>query len=126
MSVLTAKVAGVKRIATCAPPYQGGPNPAIVVAQDLGGADVTVEIPSDVAADEPAAEQAARGYGHTLREILQQRRDALVALAEQLMVIESVDAQQLQQILLTALGIDGVRPAMRTHHSIQVNEAIFD
>ena len=39
MSVVTAKVAGVKRIATCAPPYQGGPNPAIVVAQDLGGAD---------------------------------------------------------------------------------------
>jgi sulfopropanediol 3-dehydrogenase len=39
MSVVTAEVAGVKRIATCAPPYQGGPNPAIVVAQDLGGAD---------------------------------------------------------------------------------------
>ncbi len=39
MSVVTAKVAGVKRIVTCAPPYQGGPNPAIVVAQDLGGAD---------------------------------------------------------------------------------------
>jgi sulfopropanediol 3-dehydrogenase len=39
MSVVTAKVAGVKRIITCAPPYEGGPNPAIVVAQDLGGAD---------------------------------------------------------------------------------------
>ena len=39
MSVVTAKVAGVKRIATCAPPYEGGPHPAIVVAQDLGGAD---------------------------------------------------------------------------------------
>ena len=39
MSVVTAKVAGVKRIATCAPPYKGEPNPAIVVAQDLGGAD---------------------------------------------------------------------------------------
>jgi sulfopropanediol 3-dehydrogenase len=39
MSVVTAKVAGVKRIVTCAPPYQGEPNPAIVVAQDLGGAD---------------------------------------------------------------------------------------
>ena len=39
MSVVTAKVAGVKRIATCAPPYEGEPNPAIVVAQDLGGAD---------------------------------------------------------------------------------------
>ncbi len=39
MSVVTAKVAGVKRIITCAPPYEGKPNPAIVVAQDLGGAD---------------------------------------------------------------------------------------
>ena len=39
MSVVTAKVAGVKRIITCAPPYEGRPNPAIVVAQDLGGAD---------------------------------------------------------------------------------------
>jgi len=39
MSVVTAKVAGVKRIITCAPPYEGEANPAIVVAQDLGGAD---------------------------------------------------------------------------------------
>ena len=39
MSVVTAKAAGVKRIATCAPPYRGEPHPAIVVAQDLGGAD---------------------------------------------------------------------------------------
>ena len=39
MSVVTADVAGVKRIVTCAPPYEGEPNPAIVVAQDLGGAD---------------------------------------------------------------------------------------
>jgi sulfopropanediol 3-dehydrogenase len=39
MSVVTAKVAGVKRIITCAPPYQGRPNPAIVAAQHLGGAD---------------------------------------------------------------------------------------
>ncbi|MDE0373834.1 MAG: histidinol dehydrogenase [Rhodospirillales bacterium] len=39
MSVVTAKVAGVQRIITCAPPYKGEPNPAIVVAQDLGGAD---------------------------------------------------------------------------------------
>ncbi|NQW10129.1 MAG: histidinol dehydrogenase [Alphaproteobacteria bacterium] len=39
MSVVTAKVAGVGRIATCAPPYQGRPNPAIVAAQHLGGAD---------------------------------------------------------------------------------------
>ncbi len=39
MSVVTAKVAGVKRIVACAPPYQGKPSPAIVVAQDLAGAD---------------------------------------------------------------------------------------
>ncbi|MCY4428849.1 MAG: histidinol dehydrogenase [Rhodospirillales bacterium] len=39
MSGVTAKVAGVQRIITCAPPYEGEPNPAIVVAQDLGGAD---------------------------------------------------------------------------------------
>ena len=40
MSVITAKVAGVGRIATCAPPYQGKPAPAIVAAQHLAGADV--------------------------------------------------------------------------------------
>jgi len=39
MSVLTAKVAGVKRIATCAPPFEGRPAPAIVAAQHLAGAD---------------------------------------------------------------------------------------
>ena len=39
MSVVTANVAGVKRIAACAPPYEGKPSPAIVVAQDLAGAD---------------------------------------------------------------------------------------
>jgi sulfopropanediol 3-dehydrogenase len=39
MSVVTAKVAGVPRIITCAPPFEGRPSPAIVVAQDLGGAD---------------------------------------------------------------------------------------
>jgi sulfopropanediol 3-dehydrogenase len=39
MSVVTAKVAGVERIITCAPPFQGEPNPAIVIAQDMGGAD---------------------------------------------------------------------------------------
>jgi sulfopropanediol 3-dehydrogenase len=39
MSVVTAKVAGVPRIATCAPPYQGRPAPAIVAAQKLAGAD---------------------------------------------------------------------------------------
>ena len=39
MSVVTAKVAGVKRIATSAPPYQGRPAAAIVAAQHLAGAD---------------------------------------------------------------------------------------
>ncbi len=40
MSVVTAKVAGVPRIVTCAPPYKGRPAPAIVAAQHLAGADV--------------------------------------------------------------------------------------
>ncbi len=40
MSVITAKVAGVPHIATCAPPYQGKPASAIVAAQYFGGADV--------------------------------------------------------------------------------------
>ncbi len=39
MSVITAKVAGVKRIVTCAPPFHGKPAPAIVAAQYLAGAD---------------------------------------------------------------------------------------
>ena len=39
MSVITAKVAGVQRIITCAPPYHGRPAPAIVAAQHLAGAD---------------------------------------------------------------------------------------
>jgi sulfopropanediol 3-dehydrogenase len=39
MSVITAKVAGVPRIITCAPPYQGQPAPAIVAAQHMAGAD---------------------------------------------------------------------------------------
>jgi sulfopropanediol 3-dehydrogenase len=39
MSVITAKVAGVDRIVTCAPPYHGKPAPAIVAAQLLAGAD---------------------------------------------------------------------------------------
>ncbi|TAL75720.1 MAG: histidinol dehydrogenase [Burkholderiaceae bacterium] len=39
MSVLTAKVAGVKRILSCAPPFEGKPSPAIVAAMALGGAD---------------------------------------------------------------------------------------
>ena len=39
MSVVTAKVAGVREIITCAPPYQGKPADAIVAAQSMGGAD---------------------------------------------------------------------------------------
>jgi sulfopropanediol 3-dehydrogenase len=39
MSVVTAKVAGVPRIITCAPPYKGKLAPAIVAAQHLAGAD---------------------------------------------------------------------------------------
>ena len=39
MSVLTAKVAGVKRIVATAPPYHGAPHPAIVAAMHFAGAD---------------------------------------------------------------------------------------
>lgn len=38
MSIVTAKVAGVKRIIACAPPYKGAPHPAIVSAMHLAGA----------------------------------------------------------------------------------------
>ena len=38
MSVVTARVAGVPRIVTCAPPFRGKPAPAIVAAQHLAGA----------------------------------------------------------------------------------------
>ncbi len=39
MSVVTAKVAGVKRIIASAPPQGGKPHPAIVAAMHMGGAD---------------------------------------------------------------------------------------
>ncbi|MGA7324919.1 MAG: histidinol dehydrogenase [Rhodomicrobium sp.] len=39
MSVVTAKVAGVKRIITSAPPSAGGAHPATVAAMHMGGAD---------------------------------------------------------------------------------------
>ena len=39
MSIVTAKVAGVKRVIACAPPFKGGPHPAIVAAMHFGGAD---------------------------------------------------------------------------------------
>ena len=44
MSVVTAKVAGVKEIITCAPPYQGKPADAIVAAQSMGGADAILSL----------------------------------------------------------------------------------
>ncbi len=39
MSVITAKVAGVQRVVTCAPPFKGRPAAAIVAAQAMAGAD---------------------------------------------------------------------------------------
>ncbi len=39
MSVVTAKVAGVRRVIAASPPYNGTPNPAVVAAMHLGGAD---------------------------------------------------------------------------------------
>lgn len=39
MSVITAKVAGVPNVITCAPPFNGKAAPAIVAAQHLAGAD---------------------------------------------------------------------------------------
>jgi len=39
MSVITAKVAGVPRVITCAPPFEGKAAPAIVAAQAMAGAD---------------------------------------------------------------------------------------
>lgn len=39
MGILTAKVAGVKHVIACAPPYEGKPAAAIVAAQAMAGAD---------------------------------------------------------------------------------------
>jgi sulfopropanediol 3-dehydrogenase len=39
MSIVTAKVAGVKRIIACTPPTQGKPHAATIAAMALGGAD---------------------------------------------------------------------------------------
>ncbi|WP_437883929.1 histidinol dehydrogenase [Pseudomonas sp. LRF_L74] len=39
MSVLTAKVAGVKRVIACAPPFDGKPSAEIIAAMALAGAD---------------------------------------------------------------------------------------
>lgn len=39
MSVVTAKVAGVPRIVAATPPWKGKPNPAVIAAMHMGGAD---------------------------------------------------------------------------------------
>ena len=39
MGVVTAKVAGVSRILAASPPVNGTPNPAVIAAMHLGGAD---------------------------------------------------------------------------------------
>ena len=39
MSVVTASVANVPRIIACTPPFEGEPNPAVIAAMHLGGAD---------------------------------------------------------------------------------------
>ena len=39
MSVITARVAGCRRVITCAPPFNGKPAAAIVAAQHMAGAD---------------------------------------------------------------------------------------
>ncbi|MFM0187984.1 histidinol dehydrogenase [Paraburkholderia nemoris] len=39
MSVLTAKVAGCKRVIACTPPFDGKPAPAVVAAMAMAGAD---------------------------------------------------------------------------------------
>ena len=39
MSVVTARVAGVKRIIAASPPFEGQPNPAVIAAMHLAGAD---------------------------------------------------------------------------------------
>jgi sulfopropanediol 3-dehydrogenase len=39
MGVVTAKVAGVKRVIAFSPPFEGKPSPAVVAAMYLGGAD---------------------------------------------------------------------------------------
>jgi sulfopropanediol 3-dehydrogenase len=39
MSVVTAKAAGVPRVASCTPPFEGAPTAATIAAMKLGGAD---------------------------------------------------------------------------------------
>jgi len=62
MGVVTAKVAGVKHIISAAPPYEGRPNPAIVVAQDLAGADTIIALGGVQAIGLMAFGDAASGF----------------------------------------------------------------
>lgn len=39
MRIITAKVAGVPRVAACTPPTAGAPHPETIAAMALGGAD---------------------------------------------------------------------------------------
>ena len=39
MAIVTAKVAGVRRVVACTPPFEGKPAPAVIVAMSLAGAD---------------------------------------------------------------------------------------
>ncbi len=39
MGIVTARVAGVRRIVACTPPFEGKPAPAVIVAMVLGGVD---------------------------------------------------------------------------------------
>jgi sulfopropanediol 3-dehydrogenase len=53
MSVITAKVAGVQRVVTCAPPFQGKPARAIVAAQAMAGADAIYALAIGTASIDP-------------------------------------------------------------------------
>jgi len=44
MSIATAKVAGVKHVVACSAPNKDGPNPAIIYAMDLCGADTILSL----------------------------------------------------------------------------------
>ena len=47
MGVITAKVAGVKRIVAMTPPFNGKPAPAVIAAMHLGEADHERQVPPD-------------------------------------------------------------------------------
>src|SRR2546428_2511860 len=66
MSIVTARVAGVKRIVACAPPFKGGPHPAIVAAMHFGGADDIYVLGGVQAGDAMAAGTATIGAVDTI------------------------------------------------------------